>query len=93
MREITVIQRHCEGPDQVHGLLASCLDFPAYYGGNLAALGDCLGDVDEPTRIVIDRRRVTDHEQGRLVDRLCAVIVRRSQDNDLLVRSGHSYVG
>ena len=55
MREVTVIQRHCEGSEQVQELLASCLDFPAYYGGNFAALDDCLGDIDEPTRIVIDR--------------------------------------
>jgi hypothetical protein len=29
----------------MHADLASALDFPAYYGGNLDALNDCLGDV------------------------------------------------
>ena len=84
MREVTVIQRHCAGSEQVQELLASCLDFPAYYGGNFAALDDCLGDIDEPTRIVIDRRRVTNHDQDAWFDRLCTVIARASQENELL---------
>lgn len=33
-------------PD-VHGAIAAALEFPDYYGGNLAALEDCLSDVAE----------------------------------------------
>lgn len=39
----------------VHALLAEELGFPAYYGHNLDALEECLGDVCTPTRIVIRR--------------------------------------
>ena len=32
---------------QAHAALAAALRFPAYYGGNLDALFDCLRDLDE----------------------------------------------
>lgn len=35
---------HWDG-ERLHRDFASALDFPAYYGGNLAALADCLYDV------------------------------------------------
>ena len=31
----------------------SKLDFPDYYGGNLAALADCLSEIGVPTKITI----------------------------------------
>ena len=43
-----------ENSSGLHALLSGELGFPAYYGGNLAALSDCLGDVCEPVRFVVD---------------------------------------
>ena len=40
---------------EVHDYLASELGFPEYYGRNLDALHDCLGDVFTPTTIRIRR--------------------------------------
>ena len=40
----------------VHDYLARELAFPEYYGHNLDALYDCLGDIFEPTVIRIRRR-------------------------------------
>ncbi|MDO4798710.1 MAG: barstar family protein [Coriobacteriales bacterium] len=40
---------------QAHAILARELDFPDYYGANLDALEDCLGDIATPTRIVLRR--------------------------------------
>jgi RNAse (barnase) inhibitor barstar len=34
--------------DDMHRALAARLEFPAYYGHNLDALNDCLGDIDIP---------------------------------------------
>lgn len=42
-------------PRELHGYLASELQFPSYYGENLAALSDCLGDISEPWAIIITR--------------------------------------
>lgn len=33
--------------------IAAALDFPAYFGRNLDALWDCLGDLAEPTALVL----------------------------------------
>ena len=40
---------------EVHDFLAAELAFPDYYGHNLDALYDCLGDIFEPTTIRIRR--------------------------------------
>lgn len=56
MREITIDEARLSSPAEAHRLLAARLSFPAYYGHNLSALADCLGDVSEPTRIVVIRR-------------------------------------
>ncbi len=56
MREITIDEARLSSPAEAHRLLAARLSFPAYYGRNLSALADCLGDVSEPTRIVVIRR-------------------------------------
>ena len=37
----------------LHIYLAYMLDFPAYYGKNLDALHDLLGEIGEPVRIVL----------------------------------------
>ena len=40
---------------EAHEYLARELGFPAYYGHNLDALSDCLGDIFTPTTIRIRR--------------------------------------
>lgn len=54
-RKIMLRESELATPSDVHGLLARKLGFPSYYGENLDALEDCLGDIDSPTRIVIKR--------------------------------------
>jgi RNAse (barnase) inhibitor barstar len=36
------------------GYIASELDFPSYFGGNLDALFDCLCDIEDKVNIAID---------------------------------------
>ena len=38
----------CETAEDLHRALAEGLHFPAWYGGNLDALHDCLTDLHEP---------------------------------------------
>ena len=33
--------------------IARAADFPAWFGGNLDALNDCLGEINTPTRIIV----------------------------------------
>ena len=53
MREIIIDEATFESAEDVHAYLADELGFPAYYGANLDALNDCLGDVDEPCGITV----------------------------------------
>ena len=54
-QKITLREEELESLADVHALLAEELDFPDYYGANLDALEECLGDVRRPTRIVLRR--------------------------------------
>ena len=87
MREIILDERDFQAIGQVHAYLADELAFPDYYGGNLSALADCLGDIDAPTRIVVreraDEARAAD-EQGLAFARLCRVMRRESRENPFL---------
>lgn len=54
-QRVTLKERELATMAEAHELLARELDFPDYYGANLDALEDCLGDVRKPTRIVLRR--------------------------------------
>lgn len=41
-------------PAALHALLARALSFPAWYGGTLDALYDCLTDVTEDVTLTLD---------------------------------------
>ena len=81
MREITIDERDWRDPAELMGFLKGELGFPAWFGGNLRALNDSLGDVCEPTRITIIRR---DPAPGTWFDRVALVIVRAALENDFL---------
>ena len=47
------------GKSEMHEALSSQLEFPGYYGGNLDALNDCIGDIeipDEGGRVLVFKR-------------------------------------
>ena len=44
-------ERDLTSPADLHRRLKGALVFPDYYGENLAALADCLGDLAHPSRI------------------------------------------
>lgn len=55
--KIIIREQDAGSPAELHELLSRELRFPDYYGANLDALEDCLGDVCERTRIVIKRSK------------------------------------
>lgn len=55
MRTLAINEKSTETPEALHSTLSAGLAFPNYYGENLSALNDCLGDVDAPVRIVLTR--------------------------------------
>ena len=55
----------CETAEDLHRALADGLHFPAWYGGNLDALHDCLTDLTEPTELVVRGISALDELLGR----------------------------
>ncbi len=51
--EIVLDARRFKGRSRAHAYLKEALRLPDYYGKNLDALYDCLGDIGEETVIVV----------------------------------------
>mgnify|MGYP003299397037 CR=1 FL=1 len=66
----------------IHNIFAEELDFPDYYGRNLDALYDCLGDVTDEVEIVIENREELSEMLGISFDRLCNLFVDVSEENE-----------
>ena len=55
-----------QGDALTHDALAEAFGFPAYYGRNLDALNDCLGDIGEDTAVIVTDMGSAD-ENGRRI--------------------------
>ena len=56
-----------------HDYIAGCLGFPDYYGRNLDALADCLGDLPHDTCIVLQNYRAMKRHLGSYAERTVRV--------------------
>lgn len=79
-KKVVLREAQLAGPEEAHALLAEALDFPDYYGANLDALADCLGDVEAPTRVVVKRAK----EHAPWFDGFVLVISDVAKKNDRL---------
>ena len=53
MNKIIINLNTCQSPSQIHDEFYEKLDLPDYYGRNLDALHDCLGDISEDTVLAV----------------------------------------
>ena len=53
--EIVLDEKRFKGRSRAHAYLKEILNLPDYYGRNLDALYDCLGEIMEETVIVVPR--------------------------------------
>ena len=67
----------------LHVYLAYMLDLPAYYGGNLDALHDVLGEISDQTRIVLTGQPAS-AEMAAYLPRLVRVLADAAQENGML---------
>lgn len=81
MREITIDERDWERPQDLMAWLKEELAFPAYFGGSLPALYDCLGDICEATYVTIVRR---DPTPDTWFDKATVAFMRVAMENDNL---------
>ena len=61
--KVVLRESEIDSAAEAHAFLAEHLDFPEYYGYNLDALEECLGDIYTPTRIVIRRAQDPDERK------------------------------
>jgi 6-pyruvoyltetrahydropterin/6-carboxytetrahydropterin synthase len=79
MYDLVIDEQEYDSPAQLHRMLKSKLSFPEYYGENLAALDDCLGDISSLVHIrVIHRYSV---ESTSWFENICRVIARHARTN------------
>lgn len=81
MREVVIEEAKLADVQAFHELMREGLSFPSYYGNNLDALNDCLGDVDTPTRLIV-RRSIG--EEAEWFARALRVIERVAEFNPAL---------
>ena len=84
MRELWVRGKEFDSLVEVHDFLKSQLDFPEHYGKNLSALYDCLTDIGEDTRIVIDWEQVEEDELLDGLERIAEVMQDAQEENEYL---------
>ncbi|NLY87870.1 MAG: barstar family protein [Clostridiales bacterium] len=63
------------------------VSFPDYYGGNLDALHDCLGDISEKTHLIIQYCSEMEVALGEYGSALLKVLILSAEENDFLTIS------
>ena len=77
----------CETAEELHRALAEGLRFPAWYGGNLDALHDCLTALNEPTELIVRGKTALDELLGRRANAFHRVLDDSAEENpNLTVR-------
>ena len=68
--------------EHAHEHLLRRLKLPQWYGRNLDALSDCLGDIGQPTTILFRNTQPLCESLGEYGVRLIDVFTRAAQDNE-----------
>ena len=84
MKTITLSVENIQTVKALHVYLAYMLEFPAYYGKNLDALHDLLGEISEETRIVLAGEAASE-EMAAYLPKLERVLRDSAEENGYLV--------
>ena len=84
MKTITLSVENIQTVKALHVYLAYMLEFPAYYGKNLDALHDLLGEMSEETRIVLAGEAASE-EMAAYLPKLERVLQDSAEENGYLV--------
>ena len=83
MRTITLELQHIETVAALHIYLQYMLRLPVHYGRNLDALHDALGELAQPTCLIV-RAQGARGEVAAVLPRLMRVLEDAAQENDAL---------
>lgn len=81
MRDLVLTAEVCSTKELLHRYIAESLSFPAWYGGNLDALHDCLTDLREEVTIRVPSVEGLEAALGPYARRLMRVLVDASSEN------------
>lgn len=84
MKTIIIDGNEIISMSDIHSIFAEELDFPEWYGKNLDALYDCLGDVTEELEIVIENKSELEENLGISFEKLCRLLEDISTENDYI---------
>jgi RNAse (barnase) inhibitor barstar len=84
MREFTLDLTKMTSQEKAHAYLKELLHFPEYYGANLDALNDCLGEITTPTIIKIPKALADGRHLGNFGVRLVKVLRIAAEENSAL---------
>ena len=83
-KRLTLNARKMDTREHAHAHLRQRLRLPEWYGNNLDALNDCLGEIGEPTRIVVRFAPVLSQTLGEYGTRMIRVLEQATQENQNL---------
>ena len=72
----------CESVEDLHRALAEGLHFPAWYGGNLDALHDCLTDLSDPVHLTVLHAQALEDALGAYCRSFQRVLSDSAQENE-----------
>ena len=72
----------CETAEDLHRALAEGLRFPAWYGGNLDALHDCLTDLSDPVHLTVLHAQALEDALGAYCRSFQRVLSDSAQENE-----------
>lgn len=73
-RRVSLNARRMTTRELAHAHLKARLSLPEWYGNNLDALNDCLGEIGEPTRIILRFAPVLEASLGEYGVKLIRVL-------------------
>lgn len=84
MKRIEIPAESFSTPEELQEYLQDTFGFPDYYGLNLDALYDCLGEISEKTQIVVSNSICDEANLGEYGERFLAVLEAAAQDNECI---------
>ena len=71
-----------ESAEELHREIAQGLSFPAWYGGNLDALHDCLTDLSDPVHLTVLHAQALEDALGAYCRSFQRVLSDSAQENE-----------
>ncbi len=84
MKKVTIDLTNIHTPRAAHVYIGFMLGFPAHYGRNLDALYDMLGEISEPTQLIIRRPADLPQEMAAYFPRLAIMLHDAQAENEYL---------